>query len=91
MISSTAVPTSTTAGTPCGYCGLIHLGGGRCPSVKAIEYYPNGTVKRVEFVGSPSLPAAVAPAHYPGVGGVFTMAVSDQAIFPPSYDGCAGC
>jgi hypothetical protein len=32
----------------CGYCGMIH--GPRCPSVQAIEYYPDGSVKRVEFV-----------------------------------------
>ncbi len=33
--------------TPCRWCGLIH--GPKCPSVKAIEYYPDGTVKRIEF------------------------------------------
>lgn len=27
---------------------------GLCPRVKAIEYHPNGTVKRVEFHGDPS-------------------------------------
>lgn len=33
----------------CYWCGLIH--GPKCPSVKAVEYYPDGvTVKRVEFV-----------------------------------------
>ena len=32
----------------CRWCGLIH--GPRCPSVKAIEYFPDGTVKRVEFM-----------------------------------------
>jgi hypothetical protein len=32
----------------CGWCGMIH--GPRCPSVKAIDYYSDGTVKRVEFV-----------------------------------------
>lgn len=41
--------SDTTANTPgaCGYCGLHH--GTRCPSVKAFEYHPDGTVKRVEF------------------------------------------
>jgi hypothetical protein len=33
----------------CGYCGMVH--GPRCPSVKAIEFHPNGSVKRVEFFG----------------------------------------
>lgn len=34
---------------PCGYCGnhIQHIG--VCPRVKAIEYHPNGSVKRVEF------------------------------------------
>ena len=37
----------TTAVEHCPYCGNIH--DGVCPKVKAIEYHPNGTVKRVEF------------------------------------------
>lgn len=32
----------------CRYCGMIH--GPKCPSIKAIEYHPDGTVKRIEFV-----------------------------------------
>lgn len=32
----------------CRHCGMIH--GLLCPSVKAIEYYPDGTIKRVEYV-----------------------------------------
>ena len=31
----------------CGHCGLMHTG--PCPRIKAIEYYPDGTVKRVEY------------------------------------------
>jgi hypothetical protein len=31
----------------CGYCGMIH--GPKCPTVKAMEFHPNGSVKRVEF------------------------------------------
>lgn len=31
----------------CSYCGMIHHG--TCPKVKAIDYFPDGTVKRVEF------------------------------------------
>lgn len=31
----------------CRYCGTIH--GPTCPTIKAIEYYENGIVKRVEF------------------------------------------
>lgn len=32
----------------CQYCGKSH--GRRCPEVRAIEYYENGAVKRVEFM-----------------------------------------
>jgi hypothetical protein len=33
--------------TNCPYCGESH--GVLCPQVKAIEYFPSGKVKRVEF------------------------------------------
>lgn len=33
----------------CGHCGNYHEG--QCPKVSAIEYFPNGMVKRVEFFG----------------------------------------
>lgn len=32
----------------CPYCAASHEG--RCPLVKAIEYFENGTIKRVEYV-----------------------------------------
>jgi hypothetical protein len=38
----------TDATTKCPWCGLLH--GPRCPEVKAIEYFPDGTAKRVEFL-----------------------------------------
>jgi hypothetical protein len=40
---------TTNGGGPrvCQDCGLTH--DGRCPNIKAIEYYPDGMVKRVEF------------------------------------------
>lgn len=31
----------------CGHCGLWHSG--PCPRVKSIEYYPNGTIKSIEY------------------------------------------
>ena len=31
----------------CGHCGCYHSG--PCPRIKAIEYYENGTIKRVEY------------------------------------------
>jgi hypothetical protein len=36
----------------CLYCGFMH--NGYCPRLAAIEYFPNGTVKRVEFHNQPS-------------------------------------
>jgi len=44
--------TTTPIGTPCPWCSsplysVYHVG--FCPRVKAIEYYENGTMKRVEF------------------------------------------
>ena len=41
-------PTSAVPATKCAHCGSgPHLG--TCPSVKAFEYYPDGTIKRVEY------------------------------------------
>lgn len=31
----------------CGHCGMIHSA--ICPRIKSIEYYPNGTIKKVEY------------------------------------------
>jgi hypothetical protein len=32
---------------PCRWCGIVHIG--VCPLVKALDFHPDGTVKRVEF------------------------------------------
>lgn len=43
-MSTTAAPLPT-----CSYCGAFphdHLG--QCPAIKAIEYFPDGSVKRIE-------------------------------------------
>jgi hypothetical protein len=32
---------------PCGHCGMWHAGS--CPRIKSIEYYPDGTVRRLEY------------------------------------------
>ena len=40
---------------PCVYCGVAHSRP-LCPNVAAIEYHPDRTVKRVEFVVPPSWP-----------------------------------
>lgn len=40
--------TSAVEQPKCQYCGAMQHQG-TCPTVKAIEYHPDGTVKRVEF------------------------------------------
>lgn len=40
--------TGVVTNVICSYCGSIH-DNRVCSLVKALEYYPNGTVKRVEF------------------------------------------
>jgi hypothetical protein len=59
---------TTTINDPrkCGWCNGFHTG--KCPLVKAIEYHPDGTTKRVEFY---------APKDYPPItGGSFDLARS---------------
>ena len=34
----------------CQWCGSIERHIGHCPAVRAFEYHPDGTLKRVEFV-----------------------------------------
>lgn len=34
--------------TTCSHCGMFHPGQ-TCPRIKAIEYFPNGMIKRIEF------------------------------------------
>jgi hypothetical protein len=41
--------TASTSFGQCGHCGRWHDLKGICPHVKAIEYHPNGMVKRVEY------------------------------------------
>jgi hypothetical protein len=49
--------TSDQVCLPCPYCsnsGQQVYHGGKCPLVKAVEYYPDGAVKRVEFYDEPA-------------------------------------
>lgn len=48
---------------PCKYCGASH--GVRCPSIAAIEYHPDGTVRRVEFVQPQPLTLGAYPQPLP--------------------------
>lgn len=54
--------TSTANLNTCQWCGCIHSG--KCPQVKAIEYHPNGSIKRVEFFspGDHVAPVVVQPS-----------------------------
>lgn len=44
---------------PCRWCGMHHQT--VCPMVKAIEYHPNGAVKRVEFKSGADFPSVNLP------------------------------
>lgn len=46
--------------TKCEFCGLTHEGM-RCFRVKAIEYYENGTIKKVELHDIPQITQNVGP------------------------------
>jgi len=48
----------------CPHCGLIH--NVTCPRIKAIDYYPDGIVKRIEFK---DLADTVSMSHYVQITG----------------------
>jgi hypothetical protein len=54
---------------PCKYCGESH--GIRCPSIAAIEYHPDGTMRRIEFVQ----PQMWSPPAFP-------MPVPNPTVWP---------
>lgn len=49
--TATIIGAVTSTGTltlkSCQHCGNVHAG--QCPRVKAVEYYRDGSVKRVEY------------------------------------------
>jgi hypothetical protein len=53
----------STPVSPCPWCGLAHAH--VCHLVKAFEYHPDGTLKRVEFKGGADFALAVAPLDRP--------------------------
>jgi hypothetical protein len=62
---STSLPSSTSVacspGWACGYCGGYPAHGpAQCPRVRAVEYYPDGSLKRVEKF-EPGEPTTWAP------------------------------
>lgn len=48
----------------CGHCGSIVEHPGVCPTIKATEYYENGTIKRVEYRSAADyfMPFPLAPS-----------------------------
>lgn len=38
----------------CQHCGMLHSGV-TCPRIAAIDYYPDGAVRRVEYVQPPPI------------------------------------
>lgn len=59
----------------CGFCGKMH--GVRCPEVKAIEYYENGTIKRVEYTVESDY--SISPATF-RVGSTLTASSSVSGL-----------
>lgn len=52
-------PNKTTG---CQFCGAFH--GLKCPAVKALEYHPNGSLKRVEFLAPNDYPPITAQSLF---------------------------
>lgn len=68
--NQTAAPRfgiNTMAQTPrqCHWCGNMH--GPRCPHVAAMEFHPNGEIKRVEFVQPQAIPMDLSKLKIGGV------------------------
>ena len=54
--------TTTYAQVLCPYCGAYHEG--MCPRVEELEYYPDGTLKRVRLRQEPAqVEVAVSPVR----------------------------
>lgn len=59
------ITSSANAVPACRWCGKHHDLIQRCPEVKAFEYHPNGTVKRVEFYSPNDYAPMTAPVWQP--------------------------
>lgn len=65
--------------TNCQFCGGDH--GMQCPSVKAIEYYPDGKLKRVEFKSAADYVPAQSWPSWPFTGPpVTSYTISDSGL-----------
>jgi hypothetical protein len=81
-VEATMQETGSTSGLtpqpePCQHCKQVHLNG-PCPHVKAVEYYPDGSLKRVEYALA-RIPTNLIPD---GKGG-FSVGYSGGYSAPP--------
>lgn len=51
--------SSSTVKKPCQFCGTHHYS--MCPKIKAIDYFEDGTIKRLEFYDMPSATIVAGP------------------------------
>lgn len=66
----------------CNWCGNYH--GVKCPEVKALEFHPDGTIKRVEFTTAADYPQPDWKIDVGNIGVGYTR--SGYAIPPPPDD-----
>lgn len=71
---------------PCGHCGGWHQG--TCPRINALEYFPNGTLKRVEYHGDQAAPALPMTIRQDGhtVSGSFQSPNEWESCYASSSD-----
>lgn len=76
--------THTTSGLSphCMHCGQIHTNVGQCPRVKAVDYYENGMVKRVEYHPPGDGIALTNIPHPPGALRKIANAIKDGRLDP---------
>ena len=49
----------------CKHCGVIHET--RCPCIKSIEYFEDGTIKRIEYLTSADYWPVTYPVYVPTI------------------------
>lgn len=80
--------SETAVDTTCRHCGQHH--GPHCPLVKAVEYYPDGSLKRVEYIDAqpiqtvpqPFAPNWPAPSwQHPNISSITWGAAADTTVW----------
>lgn len=87
--------SSTTNLSLCPYCGVHHTA--KCSLVKAMEYHPDGSLKRVEFyeptrspvVGGGGGPVRVGKSRDPNI--VYDVTITGNCGIPHSCDVWVKC